>query len=107
MRRSEKNGDQPLFPIGIVADMLGVTQATLRIWERKDLIKPQRIGKNRYYSYNNLDLLKEIKHLLQVKRLNIAGAQNYLSQERCWDLKKCGDEKLKCSVYLALAEKYE
>ena len=105
MRRSEENGDRPLFPIGIVAGMLGVTQATLRIWERKGLIEPQRLGKNRYYSYNDLDRLKEIKHLLQEKRMNIAGVRNYLSQERCWELKKCGDERHKCSVYLALAGK--
>jgi len=99
----EENYLQPLFTIGIVAEMLGVTQTTLRIWEKKGLIKPQRLGKNRYYSYCDLDRLKEIRHLLQEKKMNIAGVKGVLSHERCWEIKECGAEKYKCSVYLEMA----
>ncbi len=97
--------DQPLFTIGIVADMIGVTQTTLRIWEKKGLIKPQRRGKNRYYSYHDLGKLKEIHHLLQVKKMNIAGVRNLLEREQCWDIKQCGDLKDNCPVYKASVNK--
>ena len=100
MEISEKQFHQPLFMIGIVADMIGVTQTTLRIWEKKGLIKPQRLGKNRYYSYRDLERLKEILHLLQVKKMNIAGVRDVLGRERCWEIKKCGSLKDACPVYL-------
>ncbi|MFH1037398.1 MAG: MerR family transcriptional regulator [PVC group bacterium] len=90
---------RPLFTIGIVADTIGVTQTTLRIWEKKGLIKPQRRGKNRYYSYRDLERLKEIRHLLQVKKMNIAGVKYLLGRERCWEVRKCGSRKDDCPVY--------
>ncbi|HDL63862.1 MAG TPA: MerR family transcriptional regulator [Proteobacteria bacterium] len=99
MKTREEDHNRPIFTIGIVADMLGVTQATLRIWEKKGLIKPQRLGKNRFYSYRDLDRLKEIKHLLQEKKLNIAGVKNILVLTRCWDIKKCGVKRYSCPVY--------
>lgn len=100
MEISEKQFNRPLFTIGIVADIIGVTQTTLRIWEKKGLIIPQRLGKNRYYSYCDLDRLKEIRHFLQVKKMNIAGVRNVLERERCWEIKNCGSLKDDCPVYL-------
>ncbi len=104
MKVTAENYNQPLFTIGIVADMIGVTQTTLRIWEKKELIKPGRLGKNRYYSYCDLDRLKQIHHLLQEKRMNIVGVKNVLDREECWEIKKCGDLKDTCEVYLAQSE---
>jgi len=92
---------EPIYNIGIVADKLGVCQATIRIWERKKLIKPARIGKNRSYSSCDLDRLWEIKKLLQKKRINIEGVKNILSTTRCWEVKNCAPKERKlCSVYL-------
>lgn len=101
MRVSAENYNQPLFTIGIVSDMIGVTQTTLRIWEKKGLIKPQRLGKNRYYSYCDLDRLKKIHHLLQEERMNLVGVKSVLDREPCWDIKQCGDLRYNCRVYLA------
>lgn len=101
MKVSAENYNQPLFAIGIVAGMIGVTQTTLRIWEKKGLIKPRRLGKNRYYSYCDLDRLKTIRHLLQESRMNIVGVKSVLNREECWKIKKCGDLKDTCQVYLA------
>ena len=104
MKVSAEDYNQPLFTIGIVASMIGVTQTTLRIWEKKGLIKPQRLGKNRYYSYCDLDRLKKIHHLLQEKRMNIVGVKTIINREECWEIKKCGDLKDACHVYLARKE---
>ena len=104
MKVDAENYNQPLFTIGIVASMIRVTQTTLRIWEKKGLIKPERLGKNRYYSYCDLDRLKKIHHLLQDERMNIVGVKSVLEREKCWEIKKCGDLKNTCKVYLARKE---
>ncbi len=101
MQTPEESYTQPLFTIGIVADILGVTQVTLRTWEKRGLIEPRRLGKNRYYSHCDLDRLREIKRLLRQRRLNIAGAKDILARTECWEVKQCGPERYKCSVYLA------
>ena len=104
MKVSAENYNQPLFTIGIVADMIGVTQTTLRIWEKKGLVKPQRLGKNRYYSYCDLDRLKNIHYLLQEERMNIVGVKTVINREECWEIKKCGDLKNTCHVYITRGE---
>lgn len=92
---------EPVYTIGIVAKMLSVCPATLRIWERKGLIKPTRLGKNRFYSRCDLDRLEYIKELLQKKHVNIEGVRIVLSTTRCWEVKKCKPkERESCPVYL-------
>lgn len=92
---------EPVYTIGIVARMLKVCPATLRIWERKGLIKPTRLGKNRFYSRCDLDRLENIKDLLQKKHVNIEGVKNILNTTQCWEVKKCKPkERSSCPVYL-------
>lgn len=91
---------EPIYTIGIAAKLIKVCQATLRIWERKGLIKPKRLGKNRFYSDCDIERLEHIKDLLQVKRINVEGVKNLLNVTRCWELKKCGPgERDICVVY--------
>jgi len=90
----------PVYTIGIAAKFLGVCPATLRLWEKKGLIKPARIGKNRFYSKCDIDRLKRIKYLLQKMRMNIAGVKA-LDTKFCWEVKNCNEKMRKnCSVYL-------
>jgi len=74
---------EPVYTIGIVAKTLKACPATLRIWERKDLIKPTRLGKNRFYSRCDMDRLEYIKELMQKKRINIEGVKQILSTIQC------------------------
>ena len=98
----EQEYKQPVYTIGIVAKMLKVCPATLRIWERKKLIKPSRISKNRFYSKWELDRLEYIKELLR-KGINIKGVKSILDTTNCWEIKKCKPKERKsCSVYLKL-----
>jgi len=91
----------PVYTIGIAAKFLGVCSATLRLWEKKDLIKPSRIGKNRFYSKCDIDRLECIKYLLQKRRINIAGVKEILDTEFCWGVKNCNEKARKyCLVYL-------
>jgi len=92
---------EPVYSMGIVTKFLKVCAATLRIWEKKGLVKPARLGKNRYYSKFDLDRLERIKDLLQNKRINIEGAKSILKTTPCWEIKQCGlKERNKCPVYL-------
>lgn len=92
---------EPVYTIGIVAKKLGVSLATLRIWEKKSLIKPARIGKNRFYSQRDLDRLLKIKELLQKEHINIKGVKKVLEAMRCWEIKKCKPKiRNSCLVFL-------
>ena len=93
--------NQPIYTIGITARLLGVCQATLRLWEKKGLIQPYRIGKNRFYSECNMERLRKIKRLLQKERINIAGVKKVLDGVLCWQIKNCSpEEKENCPAYL-------
>ncbi|HNZ29905.1 MAG TPA: MerR family transcriptional regulator [Candidatus Goldiibacteriota bacterium] len=51
------------FKINQVAEILSVHQQTLRNWERHGLIKPERRGRVRIYSNEDLSLCEKIKTL--------------------------------------------
>lgn len=91
----------PVYTIGIAAKFLGVCPAPLRLWEKKGIIKPERIGKNRFYSKCDIDRLECIKYLLRGRRINIAGVKKILETKFCWEAKNCSEKMRKnCSVYL-------
>ena len=101
----EQNYTEPVYTIRIAAKYLNVCHDTLRIWERKGLIKPKRLGKNRFYSQCDIEHLKHIKDLIQGKRINIQGVKNILSISKCWELKKCKPkDRDACLVYIKLSE---
>ncbi|MCM8819446.1 MAG: MerR family transcriptional regulator [Candidatus Omnitrophica bacterium] len=91
---------EPVYTIGVVAKLLKVCPATLRIWEKKNLIKPTRLGKNRFYSKCDIDRLEYIKELIQKKRINIEGVKSILNTTHCWTIKNCKPkERNNCKVY--------
>lgn len=68
-----------LLTVGETARILGVSPSTLRLWENVGLITPVRSdGRYRLYSSEHLDLLKRIKYLRDVKRLNFPGIRQVL-----------------------------
>ena len=55
---------------------------TLRFWEKKfKQIKPKIINKQRYYSTQQVELIKFINHLIKVKGLTINGVKKALKSE--------------------------
>ena len=81
--------DQPLYTIGVVADLIGVHPETLRVWERNGLIKPARSNKQRLYSNSDLKRLRFINDLIETKGLNLAGVKQMIQLYPCWWLKNC------------------
>ena len=73
---------EPVFAIGIVADMLAIHPRTLRIYEECGLICPARTkGNIRLYSKKDLDLIQRVRYLTQVKGVNLAGVKIILELE--------------------------
>lgn len=77
MARSSK--DRPLYMISVAAELAGVHPQTLRIYERKRLICPQRSrGNTRLYSDADIERLRLIQHLTQKEGINLAGVMKVL-----------------------------
>ena len=52
----------------------------LRYWEREfSQIKPKKINNQRYYSGNQVEIIKLIKFLLKNKKMTIKGVKNILN----------------------------
>ncbi|QOT01225.1 MerR family transcriptional regulator [Brevibacterium sp. JNUCC-42] len=67
-----------LFPIGIVMKLTDLTARQIRYYEQHGLVTPVRTeGKQRLFSFNDVDRLLEIKELID-KGLNIAGIKQVI-----------------------------
>ena len=76
------SGEQPVYSIGAIAQMLDVPASTLRAWEeRYGVVIPTRSsGSQRLYSRNQLDLLRFIKRQIE-SGISAADAHRVLSLE--------------------------
>jgi len=71
--RSEQ---QPVYMIGVAAQLCGVHPQTLRQYERLGLVVPARVGaKNRLYSEADIRRVRRIQHLTQDMGVNLAGVE--------------------------------
>lgn len=71
----------PLFPIGIVMQLTELSARQIRYYEENDLIQPARTeGNRRLFSFNDVDTLLEIKHLIEQK-VNIAGVKHLMAMK--------------------------
>ncbi len=71
--------DRPRYMISVAADLVGMHPQTLRIYESKGLIRPNRTkGNTRLYSEADLDRLRLIQQLTNELGLNLAGVEQVL-----------------------------
>jgi len=95
MRIADKH--KGIFPIGVVADIIGVSQKQLRLYEAKGIIEPSRSeGNHRLYSMRDVELLTYIHYLASVRKVNLAGIKVIL--ELLYGLPRQKQEKLIKSV---------
>ncbi|GAB4484658.1 MAG: hypothetical protein OHK006_09450 [Thermodesulfovibrionales bacterium] len=93
--------NMPLYPIGIVAELIGTTDQTLRLYEKHGLLKPARRNKNRFYSENDIKWLRCLRDLIHNKKISIEGIKKLLEYAPCWEITNCSPErKGKCSAYI-------
>lgn len=75
--------------VGQTARILGVSPSTLRLWESEGLVAPLRTsGRYRLYSPELLQVLKRIKYLREVQRLNMPGIRRELSENGASESRK-------------------
>src|SRR5207237_4248930 len=74
--------DRPRYMISVAADLVGMHPQTLRIYEQKGLVRPQRTrGNTRLYSESDIDRLRLIGRLTSELGLNLAGVEHVLRLE--------------------------
>jgi MerR family transcriptional regulator/heat shock protein HspR len=73
--------DTPIYIISIAAELAGVHPQTLRVYERKGLLNPQRTqGNSRRYSERDIRMLRRIQELTN-EGINLAGVMRILELE--------------------------
>ena len=79
--RQAHDSDRPLFMISVAAELAGMHPQTLRLYERRGLVRPQRTAKNtRRYSERDVERLQRIQELTELG-LNLAGVERVLAME--------------------------
>jgi MerR family transcriptional regulator/heat shock protein HspR len=74
--------ERPRYMISVAAELVGMHPQTLRIYESRGLIRPQRTGGNtRLYSEADLERLRLIQRLTTELGLNLAGVERVLLLE--------------------------
>ncbi len=71
-----RNDNQPVYMIGVAAQLCEVHPQTLRQYERLGLVIPSRAGaKNRLYSDTDIHKVRRIQRLTQEMGVNLAGVE--------------------------------
>ena len=76
------NDDRPIYMISVAAELVGMHPQTLRMYEAKGLVRPQRTpGGTRLYSDADLERLRIVQRLTTELRVNLAGVELVLRLE--------------------------
>jgi MerR family transcriptional regulator/heat shock protein HspR len=83
-----KDKDEPIYTISIAAKLVRpatpqrgseadhakpIHAQTLRMYDRLGLVRPRKVGKNRFYSDHDIERLQQIQHFTQDIGINLAG----------------------------------
>jgi MerR family transcriptional regulator/heat shock protein HspR len=75
--------ERGVFMISIAAELAHMHPQTLRIYEARGLITPQRSPKNtRLYSQRDVERLRRIQRMTSEEGLNLAGVETVLELEQ-------------------------
>ena len=73
---ARRKPETAVYVISVAAELAGVHPQTLRVYERKGLLRPQRTtGNTRRYSVGDIQRLRRIQDLTQGEGVNLAGAK--------------------------------
>jgi len=78
---SESPSSRGVYGITVAAELVGLGEQTLRLYERKGLLEPSRTaGGTRRYSEDDLAVLRRVSELIDAG-VNLAGARHVLELE--------------------------
>jgi MerR family transcriptional regulator/heat shock protein HspR len=82
-RGSQRRDDRAVYIISVAAELAGMHPQTLRIYERRGLLRPSRTaGNTRRYSDRDIARLQKIQQLTQEEGVNLAGVKMIVEMER-------------------------
>ncbi|HEX3299961.1 MAG TPA: helix-turn-helix transcriptional regulator [Actinomycetota bacterium] len=91
----ERDEDRAVYIISVAAELAGVHPQTLRIYERKGLVAPQRTsGNTRRYSDRDIALLRQIQDLTQEGGINLAGVKMIIELQAQLDALRAQTDEL-------------
>jgi MerR family transcriptional regulator/heat shock protein HspR len=109
--RIEVETDRGVFMISVAAELANMHPQTLRMYEARGLIEPQRSPKGtRLYSQDDVERLRRIQGMTAELGLNLAGVERVLDLEREIDQMHNRMEKLEVEALQAqvrMAEELE
>jgi MerR family transcriptional regulator, heat shock protein HspR len=104
-RRRERSDDRAVYIISVAAELAGVHPQTLRIYERRGLIEPQRTpGGSRRYSERDIGRLARIQELT-TEGVSLLGVVRFLELEDRLDDAQREVERLRREVDEARRER--
>ncbi|MEK6733954.1 MAG: MerR family transcriptional regulator [Pseudomonadota bacterium] len=79
----KRKTDNALRTISETAEILSIPVHVIRFWETKlSVIRPVKYNNRRYYSTENINILKEIKELLYIQKLTIKDVIMHFKKKR-------------------------
>ena len=85
--------NRPVYVISVAAELVDMHPQTLRLYDRKGLIRPGRSsGKTRLYSERDIEHLREIRRLTQELGVNLAGVEEIMRLRHQLDSTRAGLE---------------
>jgi MerR family transcriptional regulator/heat shock protein HspR len=97
--------DRGVFMISVAAELAEMHPQTLRMYEARGLIEPQRSAKGtRLYSHEDVDKLRRIQEMTAQLGLNLAGVERVLELETQLDGMRRRIDQLERAAQRAQAE---
>lgn len=79
-RAGSARAAEALYVISVAARLVELHPTTLRKYERAGFLEPSRTpGRTRLYSHDDIRRLRQIKHLVEEREMNLAGVQMALN----------------------------
>jgi MerR family transcriptional regulator, heat shock protein HspR len=96
--------ERPRYMISVAAELVGMHPQTLRMYEQKGLVRPQRTaGNTRLYSEADLERLRLIQRLTGELGLNLAGVEAVIGLEEQLQRMQARMERLEREMREAVA----
>ncbi len=104
-----KDRDEPIYTISIAAKLVRpvhriaphdgeqakpIHAQTLRMYDRMGLVKPRKVGKNRFYSDRDIERLQQIQHFTQDIGINLKGVEYIFALMDQLQQREATDERL-------------
>jgi MerR family transcriptional regulator, heat shock protein HspR len=93
--------DIPVYSIGTVARILGISVEVIRLYERRGLILASRsIGQQRLFSESDVERIRCIRSAINEHKISIEGIRRIHSMIPCWEHVQCTEnERNECPAF--------